>query len=365
MRYKLSTIFCLVAVLCAVFALPQQAQSLNTYTITATAGYGGKISPAGAVVVSEGASQTFTITPDGNNSVADVVVDGVPGQAYPYTFTNVTTNHYIEAVFDLPAAECSDLSPVPLSAIKHAAPANIMFMLDDSGSMDWEFLTQENSGKFQYYEYVFDNPGDNVFGDNSVISEIDRKKWKSQWSGYNKLYYDPSVDYQPWTTVPGMETPADTDNPRSHPMNGTHTFALNDTYYLFDRSIIVDNQDGPPSYTQTGTWDESIFEPEYNGSARWTDTVGSTATFTPDLPETGTYEVYAWWNCWTGRDTNAKITIVYDGEPDTIYRNQRASVDNVPECPNPSDPTSPCCGQWIPLGSYPFVAGTAGSVTIE
>jgi hypothetical protein len=25
-----------------------------------------------------------------------------------------------------------------------AAPANIMFVLDDSGSMDWEFITSEN-----------------------------------------------------------------------------------------------------------------------------------------------------------------------------------------------------------------------------
>ena len=27
-----------------------------------------------------------------------------------------------------------------------AAPANIMFVIDDSGSMDWEFMTSEASG---------------------------------------------------------------------------------------------------------------------------------------------------------------------------------------------------------------------------
>jgi type IV pilus assembly protein PilY1 len=335
--------------------------SLNTHTITASAGYGGSISPPGQVTVLDGDSETFSIIPDPGNSIHDVLVDGIPqGALASYAFTNVTTNHYITAVFNLPA-ECSDLSSVPLSAIKHAAPANIMFMLDDSGSMDWEFLTEENDGKFQNYQYVFNNPGDNVFGDDSVISEIDRKKWKSQWSGYNKLYYDPSVDYEPWPTLDN----ADPDTPRSHPVNETPMFTLNATYYLFDRSIIVDNLDGPPTYTETGTWGESIFEPEYNGSARWTDTVESTATFTPALPETGTYEVYAWWNCFTNRDQYAKITITYDGGTDIIYRNQRANVDNVPECLNPLDPTSPCCGHWISLGTYSFAAGTAGSVTIE
>jgi hypothetical protein len=129
--------------------------------------------------------------------------------------------------------------------------------------------------------------------------------------------------------------------------------------------IVVDNLDGFPLYEESGLWAESLYAPVYNGSGRYTDEVGATATFTPDFPEAGTYEVYAWWNCWTGRDQFAKITITYDGGTDTIYRNQRADVDDVPLCPNPGDPASPCCGQWILLGSYPFAAGMAGSVTIE
>ena len=49
---------------------------LTTYTVTATAGPNGSISPSGAVSVTEGANQTFTITPNANHHVADVLVDG-------------------------------------------------------------------------------------------------------------------------------------------------------------------------------------------------------------------------------------------------------------------------------------------------
>ena len=337
--------------------------TLATYIITATAGTGGTITPSGTVTVTEGGSQTFSITPDGDNSVADVLVDGTSqGSISSYLFTNVTSNRYIEAIFNL-SAECSDLSSVPLSAVKHAAPPNIMFVLDDSGSMDWEFLTEEWNGLFGGFRYVFDDPGDNVFSSPSyILSEKHRKKWKSQWSGYNKLYYDPGVDYEAWPTLDD----ADLDTPPSHPMNGTPTFALNDTYYLFDFGIIVDNLDWSPLYEETGFWDESMFEPEYNGSGRYTNEIGATATFTPDLPAADTYDVYAWWNCWTGRDQNAKITITYEGGlTDTIYRNQVAYSDNEPTCDDPGNPFSPCCGQWTLLGSYPFAAGMAGSVTIE
>ncbi len=74
--------------------------AINTYTITASAGANGTISPAGAVVVDYGGSQTFTITPALNYHVADVLVDGVSvGAVTSYTFTNVTANHTIAASF--------------------------------------------------------------------------------------------------------------------------------------------------------------------------------------------------------------------------------------------------------------------------
>jgi hypothetical protein len=78
------------------------AASFNviTYTIAASAGTGGGISPSGSVSVNCGANQTFTITPDACHNIQDVLVDGVSqGVIASYTFTSVAANHTIAASF--------------------------------------------------------------------------------------------------------------------------------------------------------------------------------------------------------------------------------------------------------------------------
>ena len=70
------------------------------YTIIASAGSGGSISPSGTVIVDHGSDQSFAITPDANYHVADVRVDGTSvGAVDSYTFLNVTENHSIDASF--------------------------------------------------------------------------------------------------------------------------------------------------------------------------------------------------------------------------------------------------------------------------
>ena len=76
------------------------------YTLTATAGEGGSITPAGEVSVKEGASQTFTITASEGYAIADVLVDGQSvGAVDSYTFENVTANHTIAALFTKTASD--------------------------------------------------------------------------------------------------------------------------------------------------------------------------------------------------------------------------------------------------------------------
>jgi hypothetical protein len=71
-----------------------------TYPITATAGANGSISPLGSTSVSQGGSQTFTITPNAQYAVESVLVDGVSvGPVRSYTFGNVQTAHTIHVTF--------------------------------------------------------------------------------------------------------------------------------------------------------------------------------------------------------------------------------------------------------------------------
>ena len=70
------------------------------YTITATAGANGSISPSGAVRVAAGGSQTFTISPSSGYVIDTLKVDGLEVTATTsYTFSDVKANHTIEVAF--------------------------------------------------------------------------------------------------------------------------------------------------------------------------------------------------------------------------------------------------------------------------
>ena len=87
------------------------------YTIKATAGSGGSISPSGSITVREGRDQTFTITPDKGYAVANVKIDGKSiGAVKSYTFENVRRTHTIEVIFVKGTASAStgDSSNLPL-----------------------------------------------------------------------------------------------------------------------------------------------------------------------------------------------------------------------------------------------------------
>ena len=74
----------------------------KTFTINATAGANGSITPNGNSTVAYGGSKSYTITPNAGYEVNAVTVDGINmGAITSYTFTNVTANHTINATFKM------------------------------------------------------------------------------------------------------------------------------------------------------------------------------------------------------------------------------------------------------------------------
>ena len=71
------------------------------FTITATAGEGGKIAPEATTTVYKGTSKVFTITPDNGYHIESIAVDGknVETIATEYAFNDVVANHTIEVTF--------------------------------------------------------------------------------------------------------------------------------------------------------------------------------------------------------------------------------------------------------------------------
>ncbi|MFG6372833.1 MAG: S-layer homology domain-containing protein, partial [Oscillospiraceae bacterium] len=96
------------------------------YTLTATAGQGGSISPSGKVSLHRNGTKAFTITPDEGCLVADVLVDGKSvGPVMEYTFERITANHTIEVVFrkiTSGAADCARDNTCLISKFPDAEP---------------------------------------------------------------------------------------------------------------------------------------------------------------------------------------------------------------------------------------------------
>ena len=75
---------------------------VNNFTITATAGANGTISPSGEVTVAEGEDKTFTITANSGYHIKDVKVNGSSvGTAATYTFNDVAANATITVEFEV------------------------------------------------------------------------------------------------------------------------------------------------------------------------------------------------------------------------------------------------------------------------
>jgi murein DD-endopeptidase MepM/ murein hydrolase activator NlpD len=84
---------------------------VGIYTINASVGNGGTISPALTKEVLKGNSVTYTITPSSGYKILDVKVDGVSvGARTTYTFSNVTANHSINAAFAAVTTSGNDIT---------------------------------------------------------------------------------------------------------------------------------------------------------------------------------------------------------------------------------------------------------------
>ncbi len=122
------------------YTIAPNGTTATNYTITATAGANGGISPSGAVSVSAGNNQGFTITPNSGYQVANVLVDSVSvGTVTSYTFTNVQANHTISASFSalpqhtITASTGANGSISPSGAVGVTAGNNQTFAITPNG----------------------------------------------------------------------------------------------------------------------------------------------------------------------------------------------------------------------------------------
>ncbi|MBF0413765.1 MAG: PQQ-binding-like beta-propeller repeat protein [Desulfamplus sp.] len=291
-------------------------------------------------------------------------------------------------------ASCIVLDDIPLDSMEQSAPGIVMFVIDDSGSMDWEFSCKAgNDGKFEgTYAYIFNDSNatdDNAYPSSDSNGKIlegssATNKWKSQWSVENRLYYDPAATYTPWPTY----SDANLNNPRSDPSISTYTLNLSGEWYDFGEptlttaslinagavfvdnedtaasqglatEVIMDNDNGrndilwygqnfgsfSPSATSGASWGSSDDPSDFQTNYLYTGTQNRTYTAEWSFINlvAGKYDVYAWWVAGSNRSQNVQYTI--NGST-VVTVNQEANG-----------------GKWNPIASD-VNFGTSGSVVL-
>ena len=114
--------------------------------------------------------------------------------------------------------------------------------------------------------------------------------------------------------------------------------------------VILDSEDAA-GVTVNGTWIASTSTSGYEGGNYLHDDnsgQGSKSVVYAPTLQAGTHDVYMKWTSHANRASNVPVDIDYDGGVDQVLVNQTTGG-----------------GQWTLLGSYPFAAGSSGTVTIS
>jgi hypothetical protein len=301
-------------------------------------------------------------------------------------------------------ANCVEPAEVPLESQVEAAAPMIMFVYDDSGSMNWEFITDEDGGTFRGNYAVFPSSqdgysNDNLYGNYYDLEGLERHLWQSRWNGYNRLYFNPSVDYKPWPrwhTIAGQANAnADPNTPRLNPMqNGTWNLDL--TYF----GVRQPGAAGPTQYIQISSQqsnrytvaDEVVLVPTFSGgeilrvddngynlehgyfdphhfdtqtyrsdhpfnySAHYTSSSNDLAYWYFYPPDLGEYRVYAWVPALSSLTYDVDYTIAHRDGTSTVTRSQSANYGYYWEQDDAND--------WLDLGRYTFARSKPDMFTI-
>ncbi|MDO8176747.1 MAG: PilC/PilY family type IV pilus protein [Undibacterium sp.] len=130
-----------------------------------------------------------------------------------------TRSHYalVLALLQIAAPVHAVISNVPPLVAPKVAP-NVMFTLDNSGSMRWEQMPDDVVGTGGTDDYGFAQPAKlyqsaegvnnsyTLFETAANPSKIKARRFRS--SAVNKMYYNPALRYEPWAYANGSSYPA-------------------------------------------------------------------------------------------------------------------------------------------------------------
>lgn len=115
-------------------------------------------------------------------------------------------------------------------------------------------------------------------------------------------------------------------------------------------SVIVDNRDREATVASGTAWTASVpgtqlgFDCKYHAAGTGADVF----SFRPRLGNTGTYNVYGWWNAFSNHATNAPFSVTSNSGTTIVRMNQQTTGD-----------------AWVLIGTYSFTAGQTARVDLS
>jgi len=199
--------------------------TLKNFTITATAGAHGTVTPAGASTVNYGASKTYAIAPAAGYVIDNVTVDGMSvGAVSSYIFTNVTANHTINATFRM--EECN--VPTNMQTINiDRTTATLVWYHPTATSFEVEYKAQEDAT----YTIVTVNNANSY--DLALLNPGTAYIWKVR-------ALCAANNYSEWSNAVSFRT---ADNPEV-PGVGIEDYNANVTVYAHNNNVYIVNNNG-------------------------------------------------------------------------------------------------------------------------
>lgn len=190
----------------------------------------------------------------------------------------------VAAIYGISSAHAAiEISDVPLQT-GSSVPPNIMFLIDDSGSMHWEVTPDKLRGNDRP-SYMFPR-ANGIYGSNDTNDRVpsfrftdgstDDEKITAAYyrtNSINRSYYNPAVTYKPWTKSDGSLFP--NANPISayhHPVRtekGTRNLTVNNTQST--SWVTCSGEDGV-GCSSGGASSRSFYPAvyyRYNGGDKW------------------------------------------------------------------------------------------------
>jgi hypothetical protein len=315
----------------------------ETYTITASAGPNGFISPSGEVTVNQGSDKSFTIAPDTGYQIDDVLVDGSSvGAVSSHTFTNVTEDHSISVTFSAtPTDIVSNVVAVYWTDHYPSNSQNIEHLIN----VFWDPYPEASGYKIYRNvngvvegEPVYSGPGELLYDKNVV-----------QWHDFSNIVVGNTYSYyvtaygDSWETAPSQETGTiNTFLPPVYLVSPSDGETINNSTPTFVWSPVGSSPGGSINFGTTELWVKDLTDNKVIWDISFNDMTTFNATYNQDGQASSLISghSYAWEVTSYGYVDDIQVAISQSEYWEFTY-NEESQSNNPPNLPNiPSGPFS-------------------------